>query len=113
MTVEAGDPADLPAAVEVAAYRIASEALANVARHASARRVRVTLGRQDDGALVVAVADDGVGIAPDAPAGVGLVSLRERGAELGGRCAVECPASGGTVVRAVLPADGGGAGGGR
>jgi signal transduction histidine kinase len=99
---------DLPAAVEVAAYRIASEAMANVAKHASARSCRVELARDPGGALVVTVADDGRGIAPDAPAGVGLVSLRERAAELGGRCTVECPASGGTVVRAVLPADGGG-----
>jgi signal transduction histidine kinase len=59
---------------------------------------------------VVTVADDGVGIAPGAPAGVGLVSLRERAAELGGHCTVECPATGGTVVRAVLPTDGGGTG---
>ena len=69
------------------------------------------LHRDADGALVVTVADDGVGIAPGAPAGVGLVSLRERAAELGGRCTVERPAGGGTVVRAVLPADGGGTGG--
>jgi signal transduction histidine kinase len=96
---------DLPAAVEVAAYRIASEALANVARHASARSCTVSLDRED-GALVVRVADDGVGIAADAAAGVGLVSLRERAAELGGRCEVSCPPEGGTVVRAVLPADG-------
>jgi signal transduction histidine kinase len=108
VTVDAGETADLPAAVEVAAYRIASEALANVAKHASATRVRTSLKRDDDGALVVTVADDGVGIAPGAPAGVGLVSLRERAAELGGHCTVECPATGGTVVRAVLPTDGGG-----
>ncbi len=94
--------------MEVAAYRIASEALANVAKHASARTCRVDLARDADGALVVTVSDDGRGIAPGAPAGVGLVSLRERAAELGGRCTVECPATGGTVVRAVLPADGGG-----
>jgi signal transduction histidine kinase len=99
---------DLPAAVEVAAYRIASEALANVARHARAARVRIALGREADGALTVTVTDDGVGIAPGAPAGVGLVSLRERAAELGGRCSVTCPAGGGTVLRAVLPVDGGG-----
>ncbi|SDE65190.1 Histidine kinase-, DNA gyrase B-, and HSP90-like ATPase [Blastococcus fimeti] len=104
-TITADDDGELPAAVEVAAYRIASEALANVARHARATRVGVALVR-DDGALVVTVADDGVGIAPDAPAGVGLVSLRERAAELGGSCTVECPAGGGTVVRAVLPVGG-------
>ncbi|MGY1690923.1 histidine kinase [Geodermatophilus sp. SYSU D01105] len=107
VTVDAGELADLPAAVEVAAYRIASEALANVARHASATAVRVSLACDGDGALVVTVADDGVGIDPAAPAGVGLVSLRERAAELGGRCSVSCPPEGGTVVRAVLPADGG------
>jgi signal transduction histidine kinase len=101
---------DLPAAVEVAAYRIASEALANVAKHASAATCRVELARDPDAALVVTVADDGRGIPPGAPAGVGLVSLRERAAELGGRCTVECPPSGGTVVRATLPADGGGTG---
>jgi signal transduction histidine kinase len=108
-TVTADDLGDLPAAVEVAAYRIASEALANVARHARAARVEVTL-RRDGGALVVGVADDGRGIPADAPAGVGLVSLRERAAELGGSCTVECPPDGGTVVRAVLPAGGAGHG---
>ncbi|MGY1622826.1 histidine kinase [Geodermatophilus sp. SYSU D00965] len=106
VTVAAEELAPLPAAVEVAAYRIASEALANVAKHAAATRVRVSLACDDDGALVVDVADDGVGIDPAAPAGVGLVSLRERAAELGGRCSVSCPPEGGTVVRAVLPADG-------
>jgi signal transduction histidine kinase len=99
---------DLPAAVEVGAYRIVSEALANVARHSGAQRCRVELGRDHHGALVVTVTDDGSGIAAGAPAGVGLVSLRERAAELGGRCTVECPPTGGTVVRAVLPTDGGG-----
>ncbi len=108
LRVEAGAGVDeLPAAVEVAAYRIASEALANVARHARATRVRIDLDRTGDGALAVTVADDGVGIAPGAPAGVGLVSLRERAAALGGRCSVTCPPTGGTVVRAVLPVDGG------
>jgi signal transduction histidine kinase len=110
VTVEAGPGVeDLPAAVEVAAYRIASEALANVARHARATSCRVDLARDDEGALVVTVTDDGVGITPGAPTGVGLVSLRERAAELGGRSSVRCPPDGGTVVRAVLPVDGGAA----
>ncbi|MGY1826458.1 sensor histidine kinase [Blastococcus sp. SYSU DS0541] len=108
-TVEADPTADdVPAAVEVAAYRIASEALANVARHARASTCRVELVRDADRSLVLTVTDDGVGIPEGAPAGVGLVSLRERAAELGGRCTVSCPPDGGTVVRAVLPADGGG-----
>ena len=64
-------PTHLPAAVEVAAYRIASEALANVAKHASARSCRVELAREADGALVVTVADDGRGIAPGRRPGSG------------------------------------------
>jgi signal transduction histidine kinase len=112
VAVDAGPGVDdLPAAVEVAAYRIASEALANVARHAHAGRVRIVLERTGEGALAVEVADDGRGIDPQAPAGVGLVSLRERAAELGGRCTVTCPAEGGTVVRAVLPVEEGDDGG--
>lgn len=96
----------LPAAVEVAAYRIVSEALTNVVKHAGARHVDVRLeGRVEAGAgaLTVTVGDDGRGIGPDVTAGVGLLSLRERAEELGGRCEVVCPESGGTTVRAVLP----------
>jgi signal transduction histidine kinase len=98
----------LPAAVEVAAYRIVQEALANAVRHAQARTCRVSLTAETD-ALIVEVLDDGLGVAPDRPAGVGLVSMRERAAELGGACVVERPAGGGTRVRARLPlADGDG-----
>lgn len=93
---------DLSAAVEVAAYRIASEALTNVARHADATRCTVRLAVADR-ALLVEVTDDGRGIDPGARAGVGLVGLRERAAELGGRSEVTCPSEGGTVVRAWLP----------
>jgi signal transduction histidine kinase len=102
VTVDAAELGSLPAAVEVAAFRIAGEALTNVARHANARRATVRLLRQDRD-LLVEVADDGTGIDPEAQAGVGLVSLRERAAELGGRIDVTCPASGGTVVSARLP----------
>jgi signal transduction histidine kinase len=62
----------------------------------------VTLARED-GALLVQVGDDGQGIDPGRRSGVGLVSVRERAAELGGRCEVLCPPAGGTVVRAWLP----------
>jgi two-component system NarL family sensor kinase len=92
----------LPAAVEVAAYRIAGEALTNVARHAGATTATLTLELTDE-ALLVELADDGVGIDPDRQAGVGLVSVRERAAELGGRADVTCPDGGGTVVTARLP----------
>ncbi|GAA1746197.1 sensor histidine kinase [Luedemannella helvata] len=103
LDIEGGPGLDqLPAAVEVAAYRIASEALTNVARHACATACRVRLS-VDDGALVVEVTDNGVGIAAGTPTGVGLLSLRERAAELGGDCRIECPDERGTVVRARLP----------
>ena len=100
--IDAEDLGPLPAAVEVAAYRIIGESVTNVVRHAQARSVRIGLGR-DDSALVVEVADDGIGIGADVQAGVGLLSVRERAAELGGQAEVSCPASGGTLVRAVLP----------
>jgi signal transduction histidine kinase len=100
--VEADDLGPLTAAVEVAAYRIAGESLTNVARHAAAHTCVVRLTDTGD-ELLVEVADDGTGIAADAQAGVGLVSLRERAAELGGRSEVTCPPGGGTVVRAWLP----------
>jgi signal transduction histidine kinase len=100
--VVATDLGTLSAAVEVAAYRIVAESLTNVVRHAEASSARVHLARTPSD-LVVEVADDGVGIAEDVQAGVGLLSIRERAAELGGRTDVQCPSSGGTVVRAVLP----------
>lgn len=92
----------LPAAVEVAAYRIATEALTNVTRHADATAcsVRLTAERQR---LVVEVVDDGRGVtAADAP-GVGLRSMQTRAAELGGHCVVAARPEGGTMVHAWLP----------
>lgn len=100
--VAAEDLGPLSAAVEVAAYRIASEALTNAVRHAEARRASVRLVGSSH-ALLVEVADDGSGIAPDVVAGVGLRSIRERAAELGGRTEITCPEGGGTRVRAWLP----------
>lgn len=101
VTVESAGCVDgVPAAVEVAAYRIATEAILNVHRHADAAHCQVRLAF-DDG-LDLVVADDGRGIAPDASAGVGLVSMAERADELGG--AVEV-ASGpeGTRIHARIP----------
>ena len=94
----------LPAAVEVAAYRIAGEALTNVARHAGARScaVRIALDGKTD-ALLLDVSDDGRGIGEDHGAGVGLRSMRERAEELGGACAVGPAPGGGTRVSARLP----------
>lgn len=98
------DLSGLPAAAEVAAYRIVSEALTNVVRHSAAGHTSVRI-REEDGDLVIAVTDDGVGIGPASPAGIGLSSMRERARELGGRCTVEPVAGGGTRVVAHLPLD--------
>ena len=92
----------LPAAVEVAAYRIALEALANVVRHAHASSCIMRLALSDD-VLTVEVRDDGEGLPEGYHAGVGISAMRERTAELGGSCAVETITSGGTRVCARLP----------
>ncbi|MFZ2012729.1 MAG: sensor histidine kinase [Nocardioides sp.] len=89
----------LPAAVELAAYRIIAEALTNVARHAGARTCTVTLRLR--GGLVIEVVDDGTASTHWQP-GVGLTSMRERATELGGRFTAG-PAAHGGQIRAVLP----------
>ena len=102
IAVEVPDPLpSLPAAVEVAAYRIAQEALTNVVRHAGARRCVIRVAC--DEALRVRIADDGRGIPAARPAGVGLTSLRERAEELGGACRILPGEDGGTVIDAELP----------
>jgi two-component system, NarL family, sensor kinase len=100
VTVAAPELPALPAAVEVAAYRIATEALTNVARHAGARTVRVDLAV--DTAVRLTVADDGTGAAPWRP-GVGLSSMSDRVGELGGTCTAGPGDDGGGLVTAVLP----------
>jgi signal transduction histidine kinase len=91
----------LPAAVEVACYRIAAEALTNVARHAHASRcsIRVHL----DHGMLVDVRDDGVGLTEGWRAGVGIASIRERVAELGGDLVIEPALPRGTRIAARLP----------
>ena len=95
---------ELPAAVEVAVYRIAQEALTNVVRHAHARRcdIRLTLD-EPAGWLALSIQDDGRGLPPSRGVGVGLVSMRERAEELGGTWTIEPVESGGTRVLARLP----------
>jgi signal transduction histidine kinase len=92
----------LPAAVEVAAYRIATEALTNVIRHARAGVCLLSLGLET-GALVVEVRDDGRGLAEGYQAGVGMTSMRERAEELGGVCVISPAPEGGVRVSASLP----------
>ena len=90
------------AAIEVAAYAIAGEAFGNALRHSVASRIRVS-AEQCDGELVVAVSDNGIGMPGRPKAGVGMISMRERAAEVGGRLEVEATSGGGTTVRATLP----------
>jgi two-component system NarL family sensor kinase len=91
----------LPAAVEVAAYRIAVEAMTNASRHAPGTAIEVSLSV--NGRLELQVADAGAGLPPGFRAGVGLRSMRERAAELGGECELNPREPHGTVVRASLP----------
>jgi two-component system, NarL family, sensor kinase len=102
VAVEAPDALPvLPAAVEVAAYRIAMEAINNVQRHAQANRCTVQLDLHD--ALAVEIADDGKGVAPATESGVGMQSMRERARELGGTLTIDDREGGGTRVLARLP----------
>ena len=131
-TVETnGFAPDLPAAVEVAAFRIAFEAMANVVRHARAQTCTVHIaprsdqppaGDHDDdvaespasfrnhptdgmilGALEIEILDDGDGLPDGFRSGVGLSSMQERAAELGGTCTIDTRSDGGTRVHALLP----------
>ena len=92
----------LPAAVEVAAYRIAEEALTNVLRHACARNCRLRVGAED-AALCLEIVDDGVGLPAGHTVGVGLRSMRERAEELGGTIEIGTGPQGGTRIWARLP----------
>ena len=91
----------LPAAVEVAAYRIALEGLTNVIRHAQASECTVSLSLSD--ALYLEIDDDGVGNASAERAGFGITSMRERALELGGELKIEAGPVHGTRLWARLP----------
>jgi two-component system, NarL family, sensor kinase len=100
--IDAPDPMPpLPAAVEVAAFRIAQEALTNVVRHADARHATVSITVGD--AVEIEVRDDGRGLPDHHPQGVGLISMRERSTELGGSFAITRVPEGGTLLQARLP----------
>ena len=96
-----GDLSALPAAVEVAAYRIVVEAVTNTVRHASARRCEVSLAMTPTG-LAVTVTDDGTGLRTLGDHGSGQAIMRERAEELGGAATVTTT-SPGVVVEARLP----------
>ncbi|MCG0239858.1 MAG: histidine kinase [Firmicutes bacterium] len=102
----------LPAPVEEALFRMAQEALSNVAKHAQASTVAVELGMQD-GQVRLVVRDNGRGFDPDAPlrpTALGLTGLRERAAALGGRALVRSRPGAGTevTVQVPVPAEDGG-----
>jgi signal transduction histidine kinase len=92
----------LPAAVEVAVYRIAAEALSNITTHASATAATLRLGVDAD-SVRLEVSDCGSGMPDDRGTGVGLTSMHERAAELGGTLVVAAGVPHGTVITAVLP----------
>jgi PAS domain S-box-containing protein len=91
----------LPEPVEAAAYYLIAEAITNVAKHARASHVAVSV-RRDDGRLLVNVADDGVGGA-DAAGGSGLNGLADRVEALHGRLRIDSPRGGGTRIDAQIP----------
>jgi signal transduction histidine kinase len=92
-----------PADIETACFRIVQEALSNVARHARARHVEITLSRQDD-ALEIAVKDDGAGFDVEKlRSGLGLSGMGERAELAGGHLEIESAPGTGTAVRARFP----------
>lgn len=92
----------LPAAVEVAAYRIVLEAFTNLVRHAQATTCRIQI-KIENQTLLLEVSDNGKGLPKGNRAGVGFTSMRERAEELGGECVMENNSAGGVTVRARLP----------
>jgi signal transduction histidine kinase len=101
VTVDIALPRRLPEPVEVAAHFVASEALANIAKHSQATQASV-FGRLVVDRLVLEVRDDGTGGA-DPAAGTGLVGLADRVAVAGGRLLLSSPPGGPTLIRAEIP----------
>jgi signal transduction histidine kinase len=94
----------LSAAVEVALYRVAQEALTNVVRHAHASHCDLRLALDEQANLLrLDIQDDGCGLPAQRKVGVGLVSMRERAEELGGTWLIEPASTGGTHVLMLLP----------
>jgi signal transduction histidine kinase len=92
----------LPAATEVAVYRIAGEAIHNVVKHAQATCCTVAIDVEAQ-TLVLRVSDDGRSLAANHTSGIGLQSMQERAAELGGTFSIHAEEEGGTCVEVRLP----------
>ena len=92
----------LPAAVEVAVYRIAQEALTNISRHARAQTATLALWFEGD-SLRLEVTDDGVGLPPEPEPGLGLTSMRDRAEGIGGTLTILPNRPRGTCITARFP----------
>lgn len=101
ITVKVAELPPLPAAIEVAVYRIVQEALTNAVKHAHAQTVQVWIGLEQE--LRLRICDDGCGLPEGYRAGVGLRSMRERAEEVGGKLELPSRPTGGSEVRASLP----------
>jgi len=98
------EPTRLTPLIGTTIYRVVQEALTNVAKHAGAQRVSVTVVERD-GAVEIAVTDDGSGFSGEGPTdGLGLIGLRERARLAGGRHDIESRPGEGTTVHAWIPA---------
>lgn len=104
---DAADATDLPAPQQLAAYRTAQETLTNIARHAQARRVRLTLRNEGEDHAVLEVRDDGLGFMPESAAAqadsFGLRGLAERARTVGGSLDIVSHPGRGAAVTLTLP----------
>jgi two-component system sensor histidine kinase UhpB len=101
-----GDFTDLGGDAQLVVYRVAQEALSNVARHSGARRVTVRLRRGEGPGVVLEVVDDGRGFAfEEAERGLGIAGMRERALLIGGELTIESRPGHGTTVRLTVPGE--------
>jgi signal transduction histidine kinase len=101
VTLDVAIQTDLPDAVEVAAYYVTAEALANVAKHAQACEV-IVRARTFDETLCLSIRDDGIG-GTDSRHGSGIIGLKDRVDVLGGTITLNSPAGHGTTIEATIP----------
>jgi signal transduction histidine kinase len=99
VTVRADDRVDdLPPHLGASVYRVVAEGLSNVVRHSRSKACAIELGLDDEGAVCVAIRDDGCGFDPGSPTGMGLRSIGERARAAGGELSITSAAGAGTTV---------------
>jgi signal transduction histidine kinase len=97
-------PERIPPGAPTVMFRIAQEAIANIARHARASRVHITAGTEDGSRLVMTIRDDGRGFDPRQPRnGMGLASMRSRAIELGARLVIDTAEGAGCTLKLSVP----------